>query len=40
LARKGCVDIAVVGNEVLLREELKENEIIAYITESQRSIPE
>lgn len=28
LARQGCVDIAVAGNEVLLREELKENEIM------------
>jgi GPH family glycoside/pentoside/hexuronide:cation symporter len=39
LARKGCVDIAVVGNEVLLREELKENEIIAYIMKVREAVP-
>jgi GPH family glycoside/pentoside/hexuronide:cation symporter len=31
LAREGMVDIAVVGNEVLLRDELPEQELLAYI---------
>jgi GPH family glycoside/pentoside/hexuronide:cation symporter len=39
LAEKGCVDIAVVGNEVLLREDLKENEIINYILKVRSVIP-
>ena len=39
LANKGYVDIAVVGNEVLLREELKENEIINYIMKVRKALP-
>jgi GPH family glycoside/pentoside/hexuronide:cation symporter len=39
LAEKGSVDIAVVGNEVLLREDLKENEIINYILKVRSVIP-
>ena len=31
LAKQGLVDIAVVGNEVLLRKELSEQELINYI---------
>lgn len=31
LAKQGVVDIAVVGNEVLLRDELTEDEVIHYI---------
>ena len=40
LAQQGCVDIAVVGNEVLLREELTENEIINYIRKVRQALPE
>lgn len=39
LARQGYVDIAVVGNEVLLREELKENEVINYIRSVRDALP-
>ena len=39
LARKGFVDIAVVGNEVLLRDELKENEVINYIMKVREALP-
>lgn len=39
LANKGCVDIAVVGNEVLLREEMKENEVINYINKVRQALP-
>jgi GPH family glycoside/pentoside/hexuronide:cation symporter len=39
LARQGHVDIAVVGNEVLLRDELKENEIINYILKVREALP-
>jgi GPH family glycoside/pentoside/hexuronide:cation symporter len=40
LARQGYVDIAVVGNEVLLREELKEKEVINYITSVREALPD
>jgi GPH family glycoside/pentoside/hexuronide:cation symporter len=40
LAKNGYVDIAVVGNEVLLREELTENEIITYITKVREALPD
>jgi GPH family glycoside/pentoside/hexuronide:cation symporter len=39
LAEKGYVDIAVVGNEVLLRNELTEEEIIASITKVKKALP-
>ena len=39
LAKQGHVDIAVVGNEVLLRDELKENEIINYIMKVREALP-
>lgn len=39
LAQQGFVDIAVVGNEVLLRNELTEQEIIDYIKEVKESLP-
>ena len=39
LANKGCVDIAVVGNEVLLRDEMKENEIISYNIKVREALP-
>lgn len=40
LANKGFVDVAVVGNEVLLREELTENEIINYINKVRSALPD
>jgi glycoside/pentoside/hexuronide:cation symporter, GPH family len=39
LAQKGYVDIAVVGNEVLLRNELTEQEIVAYINRVKKALP-
>jgi GPH family glycoside/pentoside/hexuronide:cation symporter len=40
LAKEGQVDIAVVGNEVLLREELPEQELLAYIQRVKAAVPE
>ena len=40
LAKAGLVDIAVVGNEVLLREELPEQELLAYIQRVRAAVPE
>ena len=40
LAKKGLVDIAAVGNEVLHREEISEQEIIAYITRVKEALSE
>ncbi len=40
LANEGYVDIAVVGNEVLLRDELTEAQIIDYIKEVRAALPE
>jgi GPH family glycoside/pentoside/hexuronide:cation symporter len=40
LAQEGMVDIAVVGNEVLLREELPEAELLAYIRRVKTALPE
>jgi GPH family glycoside/pentoside/hexuronide:cation symporter len=39
LANAGLVDIAAVGNEVLLREELSEEELIEYIKRVKAAIP-
>ncbi len=39
LAKEGKVDIAVVGNEVLLRNELSEREIIEYIERVKKALP-
>ena len=39
LAKSGLVDIAVVGNETLMREELTENELLEYIHRVKRAIP-
>ena len=39
LAKNGLVDIAVVGNEVLLRDELKEDTIINYIKKVKEELP-
>ncbi len=40
LAQEGMVDIAVVGNEVLLRGELPEQELLAYIQRVKAAVPE
>lgn len=40
LAKKGYVDIAVVGNEVLMRDELSEQEIIEYIQKVKKAFPD
>ena len=40
LARSGMVDIAVVGNEVLLRDELPEAELLACIARVRAAVPE
>jgi GPH family glycoside/pentoside/hexuronide:cation symporter len=40
LAQAGRVDIAVVGNEVLLRGELPEAELLAYIQRVKEAVPE
>lgn len=39
LARQGYVDIAVVGNEVLLRNELSEEEVLDYIRRVKKALP-
>ncbi len=39
LAKKGYVDIAVVGNEVLLRNELTEEELLGYIRRVKKALP-
>jgi glycoside/pentoside/hexuronide:cation symporter, GPH family len=40
LAQEGMVDIAVVGNEVLLRGELPEAELLAYLQRVKAAVPE
>ena len=40
LAQEGMVDIAVVGNEVLLRGELPEQELLAYLGRVKAALPE
>ena len=40
LANHGLVDIAVVGNEVLLRKDLTEKELLAYIQNVKQAMPE
>ena len=40
LAQAGLVDIAVVGNEVLLRDELPEAELLEYIHRVRTALPE
>ena len=39
LAKEGYVDIAVVGNEVLYRKDLTEEELLDYIEEVKNAIP-
>jgi len=40
LAKAGYVDVAVVGNEVLLRGDLSEEEIIQYLKKVKEAIPD
>jgi GPH family glycoside/pentoside/hexuronide:cation symporter len=40
LAKKGLVDIAAIGNEVLHRDEISEAELIRYIQRVKKAIPE
>ena len=40
LASLGQVDIAVVGNEVLLRNELTEDQVLAYIYKVKKALPD
>ncbi len=40
LAKAGYVDIAAVGNEVLYRKDLSEEELLAYIQRVKNAIPE
>ncbi|RZJ31815.1 MAG: glycosyl hydrolase, partial [Chryseobacterium sp.] len=39
LAKKGLVDVAAIGNEVLHREEISEQEIITYINQVRAELP-
>lgn len=39
LVREGCVDLVAVGNEVLYREELTEQELIEYIQRVKSMVP-
>jgi GPH family glycoside/pentoside/hexuronide:cation symporter len=40
LARQGLVDVAVVGNEVLLRGDLAEPELLAYVARVKAALPD
>ena len=40
LAKDGLVDVAAVGNEVMYREEMSEEELIAYINRVKQEMPE
>jgi GPH family glycoside/pentoside/hexuronide:cation symporter len=40
LAREGLVDVAAVGNEVLLRGDLPEAELLAYVARVKAAVPE
>ena len=40
LANQGYVDVAAVGNEVMYRKELKEEELIDYINRVKKALPE
>ncbi len=39
LAKEGCVDIAAVGNEVMYRNDLTEDQLIEYIKRVKEAIP-
>jgi GPH family glycoside/pentoside/hexuronide:cation symporter len=40
LAKSGYVDIAVVGNEVLMRNDLSEEEILEYLSRIKQALPD
>ncbi len=40
LAKQGLVDLAVIGNEVLLRNELSEAQILGYINQVKQALPD
>lgn len=40
LAREGYVDVAAVGNEVLYRQDLSEDELIGFIEEVKTALPD
>jgi exo-beta-1,3-glucanase (GH17 family) len=40
LAKQGCVDIAAVGNEVMYRKDLTEGELLAFMYEVKKAIPD
>jgi len=40
LAKEGCVDIAAVGNEVLYRKELTEEQLLAYLKRVKKELPD
>ncbi|WP_452597286.1 glycoside hydrolase family 17 protein [Pontimicrobium sp. MEBiC01747] len=40
LAKEGCVDIAAVGNEVMYREELTEEQLLEYLYKVKKALPE
>lgn len=39
LAKEGCVDIAAVGNEVMYRKDLSEEQLIDYILRVKKALP-
>lgn len=39
LAKEGCVDIAAVGNEVMYRRDLTEEQLLAYINRVKEALP-
>jgi exo-beta-1,3-glucanase (GH17 family) len=39
LANEGCVDVAAVGNEVMYRGDLTEDQLIGYITRVKEALP-
>ncbi len=39
LGKEGCVDIAAVGNEVMYRQDLTEDELLAFMHEVKEAIP-
>jgi exo-beta-1,3-glucanase (GH17 family) len=39
LVEEGCVDILAVGNEVLLRDDLSEDELLEYMAQARRDCP-
>lgn len=40
LAKEGCVDIAAVGNEVMYRNDLTEDQLLGYIYRVQEALPD